>query len=122
MSNDSTMKKTPKPPAQDWTAFDAMSAEERHAAALRDPDATDLARERTAHAADASGPGDPAGPKAITGRVCSAISHPNRDVARLGAGSKRPRRRRAGLFGGDWPQPLCCDGGAPACAMNAFQG
>jgi len=45
MSSDATMKTTPKPPAQDWTAFDAMSAEERHAAALRDPDAQPITPE-----------------------------------------------------------------------------
>jgi putative transcriptional regulator len=39
MSNDDIMKTTPEPPKQDWAAFDAMSADERRAAALRDPDA-----------------------------------------------------------------------------------
>jgi putative transcriptional regulator len=41
MSNETTMKKT-KPPEHDWSRFDAMTAEERHAAALSDPDAQPL--------------------------------------------------------------------------------
>jgi len=38
------MSTTAKPadPAQDWSRFDAMSAEERHAAAMSDPDAAPL--------------------------------------------------------------------------------
>ncbi len=41
------MSKTPKAPgaAQDWSRFDAMTAEERHAAALSDPDAQPLTPE-----------------------------------------------------------------------------
>lgn len=39
MSEDITMKKTAK---NDWTAADAMTDEERHAAALNDPDAQPL--------------------------------------------------------------------------------
>jgi len=49
MSNDSTTKKTmidSKPDKTDWTAFDAMTDEERHAAALSDPDAQPIDEER----------------------------------------------------------------------------
>jgi putative transcriptional regulator len=45
MSRDATMKTPPEPAVQDWTAFDAMSAEERHAAALSDPDAQPITPE-----------------------------------------------------------------------------
>jgi putative transcriptional regulator len=43
MNGEDTTKKTAK---QDWTRFDAKSDEERHAAALRDPDAQPLTPER----------------------------------------------------------------------------
>jgi putative transcriptional regulator len=46
MSDDSTMKTTPKTPKHDWSRFDAMSEAERHAAALADPDAQPLTPER----------------------------------------------------------------------------
>ncbi|MDO8297502.1 MAG: helix-turn-helix domain-containing protein [Caulobacter sp.] len=36
------MSKTPEDPEHDWTRFDAMTPEERHAAALADPDAQPL--------------------------------------------------------------------------------
>jgi putative transcriptional regulator len=36
------MKTTPDAPARDWSRFDAMTEVERHAAALRDPDAQPL--------------------------------------------------------------------------------
>ena len=39
------MNKTRKMPKQDWTRFDAMTAEERHAAALADPDAQPVTAE-----------------------------------------------------------------------------
>ena len=42
MNDASTMKKTPKPPKHDWKRFDAMTEAQRHAAALRDPDAQPL--------------------------------------------------------------------------------
>jgi putative transcriptional regulator len=42
MSNENTMSKTPKASAHDWSRFDAMTDEERHAAALADPDAQPL--------------------------------------------------------------------------------
>jgi putative transcriptional regulator len=47
MSNDNTMSKTPKPTntAQEGSRFDAMTAEERHVAALSDPDAQPLTPE-----------------------------------------------------------------------------
>jgi putative transcriptional regulator len=47
MSNDNTRGKRPKAngTAQDWGRFDAMTDEERHAAALSDPDAEPLAPE-----------------------------------------------------------------------------
>jgi putative transcriptional regulator len=47
MSSDNTMSKTPKPTntAHDWSRFDAMTDEERHAAALSDPDAQPLTLE-----------------------------------------------------------------------------
>jgi putative transcriptional regulator len=50
MSNASTAKRTPKRRSKiDWSRFDAMTEEERHAAAIADPDAQpirpeDLAR------------------------------------------------------------------------------
>ena len=45
MNGDSIMSKTAKPAdvSEDWSRFDAMTAEERHAAALSDPDARPLA-------------------------------------------------------------------------------
>lgn len=49
MSNDATMKPTAKTPTQDWTAFDAMTAKERHAAAVRDPDAQPITPENEMH-------------------------------------------------------------------------
>ncbi len=47
MSNGNTMGKRPEPSnaAQDWGRFDAMTDEERHAAALGDPDAQPLTPE-----------------------------------------------------------------------------
>ena len=45
MSKGSTTKKTPSKASQaatDWAAFDAMTDEERHAAAMSDPDAQPL--------------------------------------------------------------------------------
>lgn len=44
MNNDNTMSKIPesKDAAQEWSRFDAMTDEERHAAALTDPDAQPL--------------------------------------------------------------------------------
>jgi putative transcriptional regulator len=48
MSNGSTMKTTPNKPVPaptDWTEFDAMTAEERHAAAMSDPDNRPLTEE-----------------------------------------------------------------------------
>jgi putative transcriptional regulator len=47
MSNDNTMSKTPKPTStpHDWSRFDTMTGEERHAAALSDPDAQPLTPE-----------------------------------------------------------------------------
>ena len=49
MNNDATMKPTAETPSQDWSAFDAMTAEERHAAALRDPDAQPITPENEMH-------------------------------------------------------------------------
>jgi putative transcriptional regulator len=45
MNDDSTMKTTPEAPNRDWSRFDAMTEAERHAAALRDPDAQPLTPE-----------------------------------------------------------------------------
>ncbi len=46
MSNENTMSKTAKTDAaHDWSRLDAMTAEERHAAALSDPDAQPLTAE-----------------------------------------------------------------------------
>ncbi len=42
MSADNTTKKTGRPEKHDWSRLDAMSDTERHAAALRDPDAKPL--------------------------------------------------------------------------------
>src|SRR5580693_6121553 len=49
MITEDTMKTTAKPLVQDWAAFDAMSAAERHAAALRDPDAQPITPENEVH-------------------------------------------------------------------------
>jgi putative transcriptional regulator len=46
MSNADTMKTTGK---HDWSRLDAMTDEDVHAAALRDPDAQPLTEERLAH-------------------------------------------------------------------------
>ena len=49
MSTDSTTKKTENRPAQakqDWSRFDAMTAEEKHAAAVSDPDAQPIDEEK----------------------------------------------------------------------------
>jgi putative transcriptional regulator len=46
MSNADTMKTTGK---HDWSRLDAMTEEDVHAAALRDPDAQPLTEERLAH-------------------------------------------------------------------------
>lgn len=43
MSNDNTMKPTPKNPPHDWSRLEAMSDDARRAAALADPDAQPLA-------------------------------------------------------------------------------
>jgi putative transcriptional regulator len=48
MSGENTTKKTGKPERHDWSRFDAMTEDERHAAALRDPDAQPLTPERMA--------------------------------------------------------------------------
>jgi putative transcriptional regulator len=42
------MKATPNSPSQDWSTFDAMSAQERRDAALRDPDAQPITPENQA--------------------------------------------------------------------------
>jgi putative transcriptional regulator len=42
MNDASTMKKTAKPTKHDWTRFDAMTETQRHAAAVKDPDAQPL--------------------------------------------------------------------------------
>ena len=42
MSNDNTTKTKSKTPEHDWARFDAMTAEQRRAAALSDPDAQPL--------------------------------------------------------------------------------
>lgn len=42
MSNDNTMKPTPKKPKHDWSHLDAMPEDARRAAALADPDAQPL--------------------------------------------------------------------------------
>ena len=45
MSNENIMSKTPKATDAAWSRFDAMTAEERHAAALGDPGAQPLTPE-----------------------------------------------------------------------------
>jgi hypothetical protein len=47
-SDDSIMKTTPETSSHDWSRFDAMTEDERHAAALKDPDAQPLTLERLA--------------------------------------------------------------------------
>jgi putative transcriptional regulator len=42
MNADDTTKRTATPTDHDWSRFDAMTEEERHAAALSDPDAQPL--------------------------------------------------------------------------------
>jgi putative transcriptional regulator len=44
MSNETTTSKTPKP-THDWSRLDAMTPEQRHAAAMSDPDAQPLTAE-----------------------------------------------------------------------------
>ena len=44
-NGDGIMNKTRKAPKHDWTSFDAMTEEERHAAALADPDAQPVTAE-----------------------------------------------------------------------------
>jgi len=39
-----------KPPKSDWRAFDAMSEQERHCAAVADQDALPTSEEKLAHA------------------------------------------------------------------------
>jgi putative transcriptional regulator len=48
MNTDDTMKATAEPAVQDWSAFDAMPAVDRNAAALRDPDAQPITPENEA--------------------------------------------------------------------------
>jgi putative transcriptional regulator len=50
MSTDNTMKTTPKVAEHDWSKFDAMTAEQRRAAASVDPDAQPLKSNDFAHA------------------------------------------------------------------------
>ena len=47
MNDDTTTKKTakPEPRQHDWSALDAMTEEEKHAAAISDPDAQPLTEE-----------------------------------------------------------------------------
>jgi len=49
MSEGSAMTTTPETPCHDWSRFDAMTDAERHAAALKDPDAQPLTQERMAN-------------------------------------------------------------------------
>lgn len=42
MNDANTMKRTAKPTKHDWERFDAMTEGERHAAAMKDPDAQPL--------------------------------------------------------------------------------
>ena len=47
MSDDPTVKKTDRTRAKtDWSALDAMTEEEKHAAALSDPDAQPITKEK----------------------------------------------------------------------------
>ena len=47
MCDDSTMKKTDRDHAKiDWSSLDAMTEEEKHAAALSDPDAQPITKEK----------------------------------------------------------------------------
>jgi putative transcriptional regulator len=46
MSDDNIMEAMPESAPPDWSLFDAMTEAERHAAALRDPDAQPLTPER----------------------------------------------------------------------------
>jgi hypothetical protein len=70
----------------DWSRLDAMTEEQRHAAALADPDAqplsdADMDRTRpTPRLTDRS-------PRARSdaGAICGALSDPARNAARLGA-------------------------------------
>lgn len=49
MSDDSTKKPAPEAPGRDWSRFDAMSEDERHAAAADDPDARPVNPESAQH-------------------------------------------------------------------------
>ena len=82
-----------KPPKTDWRAFDAMSDEERHQAALSDPDCS--ARNRStacARAPRADGASVAQEAELDAGRVRGAIPPSARDGARLGAGGAPPRQ------------------------------
>ena len=50
MKNDFTTTKKPEPATDDWSRFDAMTDEERHAAAMSDPDAQPWTPEQWARA------------------------------------------------------------------------
>jgi len=45
LNNERTMSKTPETTRQDWSRLDAMTKDERHAAAISDPDAQPLTPE-----------------------------------------------------------------------------
>jgi putative transcriptional regulator len=42
MNDENTTRRTPRPKTRDWSRFDAMTAAERHTAAMSDPDARPL--------------------------------------------------------------------------------
>ena len=80
-----------KPPKTDWRAFDAMSEEERHQAALSDPDFS--ASDRGAACAGSShsdGPRLAPEAEADAGGVRCTLSSPARYCPRLGAGCASP--------------------------------
>lgn len=113
MNAEPTKKATADPPKDDWSRFDAMTAAERHAAAVRDPDARPFTPEDyDPHAAHTSGAGDPAGAAPVAGGIRGAVSHSPWNPARLGTMPQRPRRRRPRLSGGDRAQPGGGDGSA----------
>jgi hypothetical protein len=89
------MNKTPKSEDKfDWTAVDALTAEEIHSAAMADPDARPMTEEEWAAAPRV---------EAFPGGVRRAVPHSGRHVARLGAGPLRAGWGRARLSPRDRP-------------------
>jgi hypothetical protein len=108
-----------KPPKTDWRAFDAMSDEERHRAALSDPNCPPASEAQLARAPRAGGASVAQEAELDAGRVRGTISPPNRDCARLGTRRAPPRQGRPGAPNGHCKRPGC--GGASARRAACFR-